>query len=57
MDLWADLKANPGAVIADALRTELAKFDGFITRAAKGVGLDKIKVGGLEMTLDNIGKG
>lgn len=57
VDLWADLKANPGAVIADALRTELAKFDGFITRAAKGVGLDKIKVGGLELTLDNIGKG
>lgn len=57
VDLWADLAANPGAVIADALRTELAKFDGLITKAAKGVGLDKIKIGGLEMALDNIGKG
>lgn len=57
VDLWANLAANPGHVIADALRTELSAFDGLVMRAAKGTGLDKIKVGGLEMSLDKIGKG
>jgi hypothetical protein len=44
-------------VIVAAIRAELLKFSGFILKAAKGVGLDKIKVGGLEMTLDHIGIG
>lgn len=56
-DLWEDRSANPGDVIVAAIRRELLKFDGFITRAAKGIGLDKIKVGGLEMTIDHIGFG
>ena len=56
-DLWEDRAANPGDVIVAAIRTELLKFDGFILKAAKGVGLDKIKVGGLEMSLDHIGFG
>lgn len=56
-DLWEDRAANPGDVIVSAIRSELLKFDGFIWKAAKGVGLDKIKVGGFEMTLDHIGFG
>ena len=56
-DLWEDRAANPGDVIAAAIRAELLKFSGFILKAAKGVGLDKIKVGGLEMSLDHIGIG
>ena len=56
-DLWDDRAANPGDVIVAAIRAELLKFDGFVLRAAKGVGLDKIKVGGLEMSLDHIGFG
>jgi len=40
-----------------AIRAELLKFSGFILKAAKGVGLDKIQIGGLEMTLDHIGTG
>jgi len=56
-DLWEDRAANPGDVIVAAIRTELLTFSGFISKAAKGVGLDKIKVGGLEMTLDHIGIG
>jgi len=56
-DLWEDRAANPGDVIVAAIRSELLKFSGFISKAAKGVGLDKIKVGGLEMTLDHIGIG
>ena len=57
VDLWEDRAANPGNVIVAALRAELLKFDGFIMKAAKGVGVDKIKVGGLEMSLDHIGFG
>lgn len=56
-DLWEDRSANPGDVIVAAIRAELLKFDSLIMRAAKGVGLDKIKVGGLEMSLDHIGFG
>lgn len=59
VDLWEDKSINPGTVIVNAIREHLLRYDGFILKAAKGVGLDKIKVGGLEMTLDNldIGKG
>lgn len=56
-DLWEDRGADPGQVIVAAIRAELMKFDGLIMKAAKGVGLNKIKVGGLEMSLDNIGAG
>jgi len=56
-DLWEDRATNPGLVIVEAIKSELLKFDGFSLRAAKGVGLDKIKVGGLEMSLENIGFG
>lgn len=56
-DLWEDRSANPGDVIVAAIRAELLKFSGFILKAAKGGGLDKIKVGGMEMTLDHIGIG
>lgn len=57
VDLWEDRAANPGDVIVAAIRARLLQYDSFILRAAKGAGLDKIKVGGLEMTLDNIGIG
>lgn len=56
-DLWEDRAANPGDVIVAAIRNELMSFDGLIMKAAKGVGLDKIRVGGLEMSLSNIGSG
>lgn len=56
-DLWEDRGADPGRVIVAAVRAELMKFDGLLMKAAKGVGLNKIKVGGLEMSLDNIGAG
>ena len=56
-DLWEDKSANPGHVIVEAIKRELLKFDGFILKAAKGVGLDKIKVGGLEMSIDHLGFG
>jgi hypothetical protein len=56
-DLWEDRAANPGFVIVEAIKQQLHRFDGFILKSAKGVGLEKIKVGGLEMTLDHIGVG
>lgn len=57
VDLWADQDANPGDAIVAVIRSELLKFDSFILRAAKGVGIDKIKVGGLEMSLNQVGFG
>lgn len=56
-DLWEDKSANPGHVIVQAIRNELLKFDGFLLRTAKGVRLEKIKVGGLELSIDRIGFG
>ncbi len=56
-DLWEDRAANPGDVIVSAIKAQLLQYDGFILKAARGVGMDKFKVGGLEMSLDNIGIG
>ncbi|OIP14353.1 MAG: hypothetical protein AUK51_17095 [Comamonadaceae bacterium CG2_30_59_20] len=56
-DLWEDRAANPGDVIVSAIKAQLLQYDGFILKAAGGVGLDRFKVGGLEMSLDNIGIG
>lgn len=56
-DLWENRKANPGEVIVAAIRAELAKRDGVITRLAKSAGVDGVKVGGLSLSLDRIGLG
>ncbi len=56
-DLWEDRAANPGDVIVGAIKTRLLQFDGLVMRAAKATGLDKIKLGGLELSLDRLGFG
>lgn len=56
-DLWEDRKADPGDVIVQAVRTELAKHDGVVQRLAKAAGMEKVAVGGLTFSLDRVGLG
>lgn len=56
-DLWQDLTKDPGLVIVEAIREAVGRNDGFITRLAKASGIDKVAVGGLNLSLDKIGLG
>lgn len=56
-DLWEDPSANPGDVIVTAIKDRLLSFSGLVMKAAKASGLEKIKVGGLELNLDGVGFG
>jgi hypothetical protein len=57
VDLWANRKADPGTVIVDAVRTELATHEGLVQRLAKSAGMDKVSVGGVSFSLDRVGLG
>jgi hypothetical protein len=57
VDLWANPSADPGAVIVSAIRSELAKHDSALTRLAKSVGLEKVRVAGASFDLTRIGLG
>jgi hypothetical protein len=54
-DLWEDRQADPGKVIISAIRSELAKHDGVIKRIAKNAGMDKVNVGGISFSIDQVG--
>ena len=56
-DLWEDCKADPGAVIISAVRSELANHEGVVARLARASGMDKVNVGGLSFALDRVGLG
>lgn len=56
VDLWADARRDPGALIADAIGRALQPQMGLVARTAKKAGLDKVKVGGLEVDTSKIGK-
>lgn len=56
VDLWSDLRRDPGELIADSISRALQPHLGLVTRAAKATGLASINVGGaLTMSLDKIG--
>ena len=57
VDLWANKQADPGAVIVGAVRAELAKHEGVVARLAKSAGLEKVSVGGVAFSLDQVGLG
>jgi hypothetical protein len=44
-------------VIVGAVRAELAKHDGIVTRLAKSAGMEKVTVGGVAFSLDRVGLG
>lgn len=56
VDLWADARRDPGDLIAEAIARALAPQLGLVARTAKKAGLDKLKLGGLEVDTSRIGK-
>lgn len=56
-DLWEDRKADPGQVIVNAVRAELARHQGVVARLARAAGMDKVSVGGVSFSLDRVGLG
>ncbi|GAM53494.1 hypothetical protein EBME_1957 [bacterium endosymbiont of Mortierella elongata FMR23-6] len=46
VDLWSDKNTNPATLIAEAIKTKIASFDGIIARLAKAAKLDKVTVMG-----------
>ncbi|MCJ8207468.1 ATP-binding protein [Pseudomonas sp. RGM2987] len=56
-DLWKDQTKDPGLVIVQAVREAVGRSEGFVTRLAKGAGMEKVTVGGLSFSLDRIGLG
>lgn len=56
-DLWENKSVDPGDVIVSTIRSELRQHDGVVTRLARSVGVDKVKVGGLSFDLDRVGLG
>jgi hypothetical protein len=56
VDLWADARRDPGGLIAEAIAKALQPRLGVVARTAKKAGLEKLKVGGLEVDISKIGK-
>lgn len=55
VDLWENRQTDPGDAIINAIRVELAKHDGVLTRLAKSTGLDRVGVSGTSFSLDKLG--
>lgn len=56
VDLWADARRDPGALISEAIARALEPQLGLVARTARKAGLDKVKLGGLEVDTSKIGK-
>lgn len=56
-DLWANPAVDPGLVISNAIRTELAKQEGVILRLARSAGVSKVSLGNVAFDLDRIALG
>jgi hypothetical protein len=56
VDLWADARRDPGTLIADAIARALEPQLGLVARTARKAGLDKVKLGGLEVDTSKIGR-
>ncbi|MEJ8837543.1 AAA family ATPase [Ramlibacter sp. AN1133] len=57
VDLWKDKKADPGVVIVNAVRSELAKHESALKRLARNTGLEKVSVAGVGFNLQQVGLG
>lgn len=55
VDLWADTRRDPGILISEAIAEALVPHLGVIARTAKKSGLDRVKLGGLEVDASKIG--
>jgi hypothetical protein len=57
VDLWADQRRDPGALIADAIARALVPRLGLVSRAVKAAGLDSVTIAGaLKIDVSKIGK-
>lgn len=56
-DLWDNRDRDPGDVIIDAIREELAHHEGVVLRFARAAGMEKVSVGGVSFTMDRVGLG
>lgn len=57
VDLWADQRRDPGALIADAIGRAVQPHLGIVAKAAKGAGLESVGVAGwLKIDPTRIGK-
>ncbi|MES2830387.1 MAG: ATP-binding protein [Pseudomonadota bacterium] len=55
VDLWSNKLADPGELIASAIRNLLREQEGMLAQAARKAGLEKLTLGGLQMNLDRVG--
>lgn len=57
VDLWADQKRDPGALIAEAIGKALQPYLGIVAKAAKGAGVKSVSLAGwLKIDTTKIGK-
>lgn len=57
VDLWADLRRDPGHLVADAIGRALAPHLGLVSKAAKAAGLESVTLAGtLKIDTSKIGK-
>lgn len=56
VDLWSNKAQDPGELIADAIKQEIAAYAGLVSKAAKSIGLTKVTVmGALALDLSATG--
>lgn len=56
IDLWKNKDEAPAKLISQLVATSLAEHQGFIARTAASVGLTKVRIQGVEFSLDQVGK-
>jgi hypothetical protein len=56
VDLWADRRRNPGALIAAVIGNALTQYRGFVARTAKAAGLENVSIAGIKIDTSRIGK-
>lgn len=55
IDLWSNMKADPAVLIAEAIKSALATYDGVVAKTAKSVGLERLNFGAFVLDMNKIG--
>lgn len=56
-DLWEERDQDPGDVIIEAIREELARHESVVMRFARSAGMERVNMGGVAFTMDRVGLG
>ncbi|WP_431264105.1 ATP-binding protein [Roseateles chitinivorans] len=56
-DLWEERDQDPGDVIVEAIREELARHESVVMRFARSAGMERVNMGGVAFTMDRVGLG